>query len=129
MTSLVFDTGALALLYASDERVRTFVEGIDRGRDQGFISSVTLSEFYYKTCQSLGRDVANIWCRQLDARLRVVEPDVELALAAGAEKCKNGRLSLADSHALALTNAVRGTLLTTDSELARAGAKARFFRV
>jgi predicted nucleic acid-binding protein len=51
--------------------------------------------------------------------MRVVEADRDLSLSAGLEKCRNSRLSLADSYALALTKRVRGVLLTTDGELAK----------
>ena len=42
-----------------------------------------------------------------------------LSNAAWLEKCRNGSLPLAGAFALALTKAVHGTLLTSDSELAR----------
>ena len=130
MTTFVFDTGALSLFYADDERLRPLVNRIHAERAQGLISSVTLSEFYYKTCQSLGRDVATLWSRQLSERMEVVAADVDLSFSAGLEKCRNNSLSLADAHALALTKRVRGILLTTDSELAKSKEpKVRFFEV
>jgi predicted nucleic acid-binding protein len=46
MTTYVFDAGALSLFFAADERLRSLVDAIYRGRDQGLISSVTLAEFY-----------------------------------------------------------------------------------
>ncbi len=49
MTSFVFDTGALSLFYASDERLRPPVDKIHAERAQGLLSSVTLAEFYCKT--------------------------------------------------------------------------------
>ena len=119
MTSFVFDTGALSLLFVEDERLRPVVEGIQGGKALGILSSVTLSEYFYKTCQILGRDVAALRSRQLDERMRVVDADTELARAAGLEKCRNTRLSLADAFALSLARRVKGTLLTTDGELAK----------
>ncbi len=130
MTSFVFDTGVLSLFYADDERLRQIVDKIHGERDEGLLSSVTLSEFYYKTCQILGRDVATLWSRQLSERMRVVGGDLDLSISAGMEKCRNSRLSLADSYALALTKRVGGILLTTDSELAKSKeSKAKFFKV
>src|SRR5712691_4116644 len=130
MTSFIFDAGALSLFYAEDERLRPLVDKIQGERDRGLLSSVTLSEFYYKTCQNLGRDVANLWCRQLNERIQVVGADIDLSLSAGLEKCKNSSLSLADTYALALTKRVGGILLTTDSELARSReSRVRYFKV
>jgi predicted nucleic acid-binding protein len=119
MTSFVFDTGALSLFFADDERLRALVDKIHGERAEALLSSVTLAEFYYKACQTLGRDVATLRSRQLNERMRVVGADLDLSLSAGLEKCKNNRLSLADSYALALTKRVNGILLTTDSELAK----------
>jgi len=130
MTSFVFDTGALSLFYADDERLRPLIDKIHGGGARGLLSSVTLCEFYYKTCQSLGRDVATLWSRQLGERMQVVGADLDLSLSAGMEKCRNNRLSLADSYALALSKRVGGILLTTDSELAKSKeASVRHFEV
>ncbi len=130
MTSYVFDTGALSLFFSADERLRPLVERVQRGSADGFLSSVTLAEFFYKTCQTLGRDTATLWSRQLGEKVQVLEADLELSLSAGLEKCKNNNLSLADSYALAVTRRVHGTLLTTDSELAKAkDSTVRFFEV
>ena len=130
MTSFVFDTGALSLFFADDERLRTSVDKIHGERAEGLLSSVTIAEFYYKTCQTLGRDVATLRSRQISERMQVMEADLELSLSAGLEKCRNNRLSLADSYALALTKRVGGILLTTDSELAKnKESRVRFFEV
>jgi predicted nucleic acid-binding protein len=130
MTSFVFDTGALSLFFAEDERLRRLVDGVRRGRDRGILCSVTLAEFYYKTCQSLGRDVATLWSRQLSERMQVVAADQDMSLSAGLEKCRNGSLSLADCYALALAIQAKGVLLTTDSALARSkAAEVRHFEV
>jgi len=130
MTSFVFDTGALSLFFADDDRLRGLVESIHEGKDGGSLSSVTLAEFYYKTCQRLGREVATLWSRQLSERIEVVAADVELSTSAGLEKCRNNGLSLADCYALALTKRVHGLLLTTDSELAKnKETKVRHFEV
>jgi predicted nucleic acid-binding protein len=130
MTPFVFDTGALSLFYANDQRLKPYVDKVSRDTILVLLSSVTLAEFYYKTCQSLGREVATLWSTQLSERMRVVETNPELSLAAGVHKCKNNRLSLADSFALALTDRVNGTLLTTDRELARnKESRVRFFEV
>lgn len=130
MRPLVFDTGVLALLYADRERIEPVIRPVDDGRAEGLVSSVNLAEFHYKTCQRLGRDVANLWARQLNERLRIMDTDLALTLAAGVEKCRNSRLSLADSFALALARTAKGTLLTTDGELANQDlVPVRFFEV
>lgn len=86
------------------------------------MASLNLSEFYYKTCQKLGKPVADI--RYYQARrvgISIVETDEDLSRAAGVEKCRRPRgLSLADCYALALTRRLGATLLTTNGMLAKA---------
>ncbi len=96
------------------------------------MSSVNLSEFYYKTCQVLGRDVAEIrYYQSRRTRLTIVETDEELSKQAGMEKCKHRmKLSLADCYALALAKQFKSTILTTDKELAKAdGVSTLLFKV
>ena len=126
----VFDTGALSLVYDRDPRLRQVLERLDSGSSKGLLSSVTLAEFFYKTCQRLGRDTASAWSRQVSERMTVKAADPELSTAAGLEKCRDSQLSLADAFALALAKSVHATLLTSDSGLAKQeAADVRYFPV
>ena len=85
------------------------------------IAGPNLSEFYYKTCQKLGRQTADTWYYQaIESGLAVVGGE-ELDRLAGLEKCR-GRpvLALADCFALALAKSEGALLVTTDSGLAKA---------
>ena len=119
MKNLVIDTGALTLFFAGDVRVKPHFDSVEHRKVKGYISSVNLSEFYYKTCQKLGGDTAEIRYHQARSALTAVETDEGLALLAGAEKCRRSTLSLADCFALALAKTFKATLLTTDGELAK----------
>ena len=83
------------------------------------ISQVNLAEYYYKTCQKLGKEVAKTryyWI--LSSPLRVIPTDEENTITAGNFKCKyRGLLSLADCYALSIAYLNSGVLLTTDSGL------------
>lgn len=130
MTTFVFDTGALSLIYAEDMRLRPILEKIQSGSAEGLVSAVTLSEFYYKTCHTFGKVVAALRSRQVSERMRIIQAGAEVSVAAGLEKCRNHRLSLADAFVLALAQDVKGTLLTTDGELAKErGAEVRYLAV
>ena len=114
------DAGVLALHFISNPKVKRFFDEIDDEEKQGFVSSVNLSEFHYKTCQKLGKPVADIRYYQLRrTSLRIIETDEELSRMAGHEKCRQQKLSLADCYALGLAKRLKATLLTTDSELAK----------
>ncbi len=115
----VVDAGVLTLFYAGDSRVKPYFGGIKDAETGGYVSSINLSEHYYKTCQKLGKEVADLRYHQSMTILTSTDTDEGLTLAAGLEKCRRTQLSLADCFALALTKRLKGTLLTTDSELAK----------
>jgi len=120
MKLYVIDTGVLMLFFAGDERVRPYFEEIDRGLATGLVSCANLAELYYKVCEKLGKDVAELRChRLLASRMEITPLDGELALDAGRLKCHYRRLSLVDCIALALAKAEGAVLLTTDRELAK----------
>ncbi len=129
--AVVFDAGVLALHFIGDPRVEEYIREVDSERIQGHMSSVNLAEFYYKTCQKIGRQTADIRYYQIrSTALRVVD-DGDLVRSAGLEKCRQlGGLSLADCFALALTKRERALLLTTDRELAKVkGISVKLFEV
>ena len=127
---IVIDTGALTLFFAGDTRVRPYFDRISEDRAGGYISSVNLAEYYYKTCQKLGNQTASLRYHQSRTILAVVETDEKLTLDAGLEKCKRSVLSLADCFALSLARTMNGVLLTTDHELAKVkDANVKLFEV
>jgi hypothetical protein len=119
MKSFVIDTGVLALFFAGDTKVKPYFKSMEDGTAKGYITSVNLSEFYYKTCQKLGSETAEIRYHQCLSTFSGVETDPDLSLAAGVEKCHKNTLALADCYEIALAKRLKATLLTTDSELAK----------
>jgi predicted nucleic acid-binding protein len=117
---LVLDATVLSLHFADHAGVRRYFIIIS-GQSRGLVSSFNLAEFYYKTCQKLGKQTADMWYFQVrNSELGIINRE-ELVKVAGLEKCRQSRkLSLADCFALALTKAEDALLITTDSELAKA---------
>ena len=120
MSRLIIDAGVLSLHFRDDPRVEGQFDEIDEGKSTGYIAGINLAEFYYKTCQKLGRQTADTWFHLIrGSPLRIVS-DEELNRQAGFEKChRTLDLSIADCYALALAKRLSGTLLTTDGELAK----------
>jgi len=116
--TVVVDAGVLTLHFIADPRVEKYSDDVDDGRISGYISSVNLAEFYYKTCQKLGRQTADIRYYQIKrTRLQSVQ-DNDSTRSAGLEKCRQPfSLSLADCFAIALAKREEAMLLTTDREL------------
>jgi len=117
----VFDAGVLSLHFISDPRVKKFFDDVEDGAARGSIAAVNLSEFYYKTCQKIGKSTADIRYYQVrNTKLEVLETEAELCRVAAFEKCRQrADLSLADCYVLAAAKRLKATILTTDSELAK----------
>jgi len=85
---LVLDAGALSLHFADHPGVRRYFDAIIAGRSVGLVSGVNLAEFYYKTCQKIGKQTADTWYFQLkNSGLGIVHRE-ELVRLAGLEKCR-----------------------------------------
>jgi len=119
MKKYVIDTGVLFLHLIDDERVRPYFKEINEGRAKAFICDVNLAEYYYKTCEKLGREIADVRYNQIRVLINPVSTNQDLTREAGKIKCKyRDKLSLADCFALALSKIKGAILLTTDSDLA-----------
>ena len=132
MKRYVVDTGVLLLHLIGDERVKTYFDEVSQGNARASICEINLAEYYYKICEKLGKEIAEIRYHQIrESGLEVVAADEELTKKAGEKKCRyRGRLSLADCFSLALAELKNAILLTTDSELARVrDVKIRYFPV
>jgi len=129
--AIVVDAGVLTLHFIDNPRVEEYFSGVDDERISGYISSVNLAEFYYKTCQKIGRQTADTRYYQIKrTRLQIVHDD-DLTRSAGLEKCRQPlSLSLADCFALALAKREKALLLTTDKELSKVReTEVKFFEV
>ena len=129
--AVVVDAGVLTLHFIDDLRVEEYFYSLDDGRIAGYVTGVNLAEFYYKTCQKLGKQTADTRYYQIKkTRLQIVHDD-DLTRNAGLEKCRQPlNLSLADCFALALAKREKALLLTTDGELMKVKEiEVKFFEV
>jgi predicted nucleic acid-binding protein len=127
----VIDAGALFLFFADDPRIVPYFNRIDQDQATGLITEINLAEYYYKTCQKIGKQAADTRYFLLrNSKLKTIS-DESLSRLAGVEKCKQELdLSLADSFALALAKREQATLITTDRELGKTkDVPAKLFRV
>jgi predicted nucleic acid-binding protein len=125
------DSGILTLHFAGDHRVKEFFDLISDGRATGLVAYVNIAEYYYKTCQLLGKQTADTRYYMLMASKLLMVQEESLTRLSGLEKCRQKLdLSLADCFALALAKREHATLLTTDSELKKTNeAQVKFFSV
>jgi len=111
----VVDAGVLSLYFGGDQRIRPFLQEIDRGTAEGLILDLCLAEFQYKVCQSVGRREAERDGKRIqESRLRVIRNSPFLDMA-WRFKCRyRQRFSLVDCANLAVAQVNPSRLLTTD---------------
>jgi predicted nucleic acid-binding protein len=116
----LLDAGIFSLILAGDSNVKRFVEEIASGRAEPLACEVNLAEFYAKTCEKKGRQVADLHYVRIryQPNLTIITPNEELTKNAAWLKCKHrGKVSLADCYAAATASMEKATLITTDTEL------------
>lgn len=116
--NLIWDTGALSLYFADHHETKRYMREILSQKYKGYIPRLILAEFFYKTCQKLGKEVAQIRLialRQVPIREKTLqENDV---LGVGMLKIQHPKLSLADCVLVQLAKNYQATILTTEKEL------------
>ena len=115
----VIDTGPLLLYFAGNEQVRQLIRDAASGLNDSYTCDLNLAELHYKTCETFGREVADIRYTSLrNSGITVLSTDDRLTRSAAILKCAHrGKMSLADAYYLALAQRLRGTLVTTDHML------------
>jgi len=117
---LIFDTGPIFLYFAEDKQVKEMFDGVVAGRAEGYTCETNIAEFYYKTCEKLGREVAEVRHTSIrHSKMSILVADERLTHIAGGLKCiHRGKISLADAYIVAAAKMLGGTLVTTDPQLA-----------
>jgi len=92
------------------------LDGVSSGTAEGYTCDTCLAELYYKTCETFGREVADLRYTSLrNSSMTIVATDERLTRVAGGLKCDHrGKLTLADAYIIAVAQRLRGTLVTTD---------------
>jgi len=116
----LLDAGIFSLILAGDTNVKRFVEEIASGKAEPLACEVNLAEFYAKTCEKKGKEVADIYYLRIryQPNMTIIAPNEELTKNAAWLKCKHrGKVSLADCYAAAAASISKATLITTDAIL------------
>ncbi|MGQ9515513.1 MAG: type II toxin-antitoxin system VapC family toxin [Thermoproteota archaeon] len=115
----MFDTGPLFLYFAGDDQVKEMLGEVLSGRVEGYTCETNMAEFYYKTCEKLGREVAEVRHMAIrHSKMAILATDERLTRIAGGLKCiHRDKLSLADAYIVAVAKMLGGTLVTIDPRL------------
>ena len=114
----VWDTGALSLFFADHSDAKSLMRKITGGQARGHVPRIILAEFFYKTCQKLGKQVAEIRITALRHSDIIEEPLEENDIVhTGMLKIKYPELSLADCVVANLGIKHKATVVTTEKEM------------
>jgi len=113
---ITLDTGALMLHFAGDRQIRDTMAKIQSGALESHTCELNIAELYYKTCETLGADVAEIRTTTIrGSNIKVHSVEEILTSRAGSLKCKyRGKISLADAYILGTSVEYKCRLITTD---------------
>jgi len=107
------------LHFTDDVQIRETMTKVQSGALESHTCELNIAELYYKTCETLGSDVAEIrttTIRQSNIKVHPIEEI--LTKRAGSLKCKHrGRISLADAYILGTSLEYKCRLITTDPVL------------
>jgi len=117
--SISLDTGVFTLYFIDDSRGTEVINNIFKGTLEGHTCELNLAEYYYKTCETAGQEVAEVTQRAIRAKpIRIHTPEQDLTNQAARLKCDyRGKISLVDSYILALSREYKCRLVTTDPVL------------
>jgi predicted nucleic acid-binding protein len=127
--NIIWDTGALSLFFADHSEAKRYMQQITIKKSVGYIPRLILAEFFYKTCQKLGKEVAQIRLVAL-RQVPIIEEVIseEEVLGIGMLKIKHSNLSLVDCVLVQLAKKHHATILTTENPITTIkGIKARKF--
>jgi predicted nucleic acid-binding protein len=103
---------------------RETIAKIENGSLESYTCETNMAELYYKTCENLGSDVAELRTTTIrESNIEIHPVDEILTERAGSLKCKyRGKISLADAYILATSMEFRCRLITTDPILKELGS-------
>ena len=128
----IIDAGVLSLYFAGDKRVKKYFDMVFHGEAEGYILEINLAEFYYKTAEIMGLEVAEVRYRMIRAsEFKQISASGDVTREAAKIKLKNkNKLSLADSFLIATAKAINALILTTDKAVKEvAGDKATHIEI
>jgi predicted nucleic acid-binding protein len=107
------------LHFTDDGQIRETMAKIQSGALESHTCETNMCELYYKTCETLGNEVAEIRTATIrESNIEVHPIGAILTERAGSLKCKyRGKISLADSYILGTSIEYKCRLITTDPML------------
>ncbi len=100
MKSIFLDTGIFELFFSGNQTIKKIFNQIKNETIQAFTLELNLCEIFYKTCEKLGKETAQIRNISLrNSKIKILDINDQLTIRSGIFKCKYPQiLSLVDAY-------------------------------
>jgi predicted nucleic acid-binding protein len=128
MKRIFIDTGIFELYFMGINEIKTLFNKIKNETIHAYTLELNLFEYFYKICEKLGKDVAQI--RNLSLRktkIKIEEISDMITEKAASFRCSNSQLSTVDSYICACADLNSLIVYSTDSDFSDVGIKSKKF--
>lgn len=100
MKSIFLDTGIFELFFSGNQTIKKIFNQIKNETIKAFTLELNLYENFYKTCEKLGKETAQIRNISLrNSKIKILDINDQLTIRSGIFKCKYPQiLSLVDAY-------------------------------
>ena len=100
MKRIFLDTGIFELFFSGNQTIKKIFNQIKNETIKAFTLELNLCENFYKTCEKLGKETAQIRIISLrNSKIKILELNDQLTIRSGIFKCKYPQiLSLVDAY-------------------------------
>ena len=113
----LWDTGALFLYFADHSEAKALMKEIEGNQATGYVPQLVLVEFFYKTMEKLGKQIAEYQLTLMkDSKNKIIGFKENHISEIGLLKFKNRTLSIVDCVIGILSKQYRTRIITTDGD-------------
>lgn len=125
----LFDTSSLIAFFNEEKGadfVKKLLEDVERGRSEGYVSTITLTELFYLYDKTKGSKAKEVIETIIRSKLKVLPIGIGTSLLAG--KYKTKAIPLADALIAANASEVGAKVVTDDPHFSKTGVGIVNFR-
>lgn len=117
MKKIFLDTGIFELYFMGNQSIKEIFNQIKNETIKVFTLELNLFEYFYKTCEKIGKETAlirNISIRK--SKIKILDINMSLTEKSGFFRCKYSQLSTVDAYICGCADANNLLIYTTDSD-------------
>ena len=118
MKRIFLDTGIFELFFSGNKNIKQIFNQIKNETIKAFTLELNLCEIFYKTCEKLGKETAQIRNISLrNSKIKILDINEQLTIKSGIFKCKYPQiLSFVDAYISGCADLNNLLIYSTDSD-------------